>query len=141
VWLERLLACAAALLMASAPLFALIWIPRKLLGRMRGVRQLRARVVPLLSVLCLVVAVALFIMSDDDLIQRFGNATLWSVGFWTLGWVFALSATLGLLLALRAPAVEMNRWARRHALAVSLANTSVALYLFYWGIIGLRTWA
>jgi hypothetical protein len=83
----------------------------------------------------------LFIVPDDDAIRRFGSASVRSVGLWALGWAFALTALVGLALALCAPAAEMNRWARRPALAVSLANTIVALYLLYWGIVGLRTWA
>jgi len=33
-------------LMLTSPLFALIWIPRKLLGRMKQTRHLAARTVP-----------------------------------------------------------------------------------------------
>src|SRR5208282_4619456 len=51
------LIAAALIVMASSILFALVWIPRKLIGRMCGVGHLLVRVVPLLAVLS---AIAMF---------------------------------------------------------------------------------
>lgn len=139
-WLQIGLAALAVLLMLSAPLFALVWVPRWLLGRLKGAPHLAARAFPLAAVLSLAAAFSLFVASDDDLISRFGNPTRWSVGFCALTVVFALAAVLGLWRALRVPAGEGNRWARVHAILVAGANTAAAAYLFYWGIIGMRTW-
>ena len=44
----------ALLAMATSMLFAIIWIPRKLLGQMQSVRHLTVRAVPLLAVLIFV---------------------------------------------------------------------------------------
>lgn len=140
LWPERGLALASLLLMASAPLFALVWVPRKLLGGLRGVRHLHVRVVPLLSVLCLAAALALLAAAGADPIQRLGKPTAYSVGFCAATIAFALTAVVGLALALAAPAGEMNRWARRHVIAVATACALVAAYLLRFGIIGLRTW-
>jgi CubicO group peptidase (beta-lactamase class C family) len=140
VWSEYGWGAASLLLMASAVLFALIWIPRKLLGKLRGVPCLSIRWVPLLSILCLACAVALFMVSEDDILQRFGNPTFWSVGFCVLTVAFALTAVAGLVLTLRARNSGVRRGIYAHALAVSLANTAVAGYLAYWGIIGYRSW-
>ena len=127
-------------LMASAPIFALVWIPRRFVGRLRGAPHLGARAVSLLAVLCLCAAVALFIVSDAELIPRFGNPTVWSVAFCALTVAFAVLTTLGLWLALRLPKAVGNRWARLHTLFVAGANSLAAVYLLYWGIIGLRSW-
>ena len=51
---------------------------------MRGVRHLHVRVVPLLSVLCLAGAVALFVAAGADPIPRLGKPTVHSVGFYVL---------------------------------------------------------
>ena len=128
------------ILLASAPLFALVWIPRRLLGRLKGGAALRARGVSLLVVLCLLGAVGLVMASDDDLIARFGNPTFWSVGFCVLTVAFAALAVLGLWLAMRVPAGAGNRMARVHTLLVACANTLVAGYLLYWGMVGFRSW-
>jgi hypothetical protein len=58
-----------------------------------------------------------------------------------LTWLFAVTTLAGLVQALRARRWEVNRWVRRHALLVSIANVVALSYLGYWGIIGLRTWA
>ena len=139
VTLQTGLAALCLVLMASAPLFALVWIPRRLFGRLRGT-PLGARAVSLLAVLCLIAAVLLFVVSDDDLIPRFGNPTPWSVGFYVLTVVFAAVALPGLWLALRVPAGAGNRVARVHTVLVAGANSLAAAYLLYWGIIGLRSW-
>ncbi len=128
----------ALVLMATAPLFALVWIPRKLLGRLKGVQGLRARAVPLFAVVCLPAAFALF-YSTPSLQQGAFNSRTFS--FWALTWAFAWLSLWGLLLNLRAPQASMGRTVRVHSLLVSLANCGVALYLGYWGIIGLRPWA
>ncbi|MEW6367608.1 MAG: serine hydrolase domain-containing protein [Acidobacteriota bacterium] len=141
VWVERIVAIGSIALMLSSLSFAIIWLPRKLLGRMRAVRHLRIRVVPLVSVLCFAAASVLLTVAGTDLIPRFGRPTVWSVGFCALTVAFAIAAVLGLLLAARAPASEVNRWARWHSIAVSVANTIVAAYLLYWGMIGLRSWS
>ena len=140
VFVQTGMAALCLVLLASAPLFALVWIPRRLLGRLKGGAHLRARGVSLLAVLCLLSAVGLFIASDDDLIPRFGNPTSWSVGFCVLTLAFAALAVLGLWLAMRVPAGTGNRVARVHTLLVAGANTLVAGYLLYWGIIGIRSW-
>jgi CubicO group peptidase (beta-lactamase class C family) len=140
VGLEWGLGVASLLLMASAVLFAFVWGPRKLLRKLGAAPHLRLRVVPLISVLCLGVAVALVMLSSDDLLQRFGNLTFWSGGFFALTLAFACTAVLGLIITFRARTSNVRRGVYVHALLVSLANTTVAAYLTYWGIIGYRSW-
>ncbi|MDX1963361.1 MAG: serine hydrolase domain-containing protein [Pirellulales bacterium] len=142
VWGQWGVAGFCAVMMLSAVLFALVWVPRKLLGWMQGVRHMSVRVLPLVAVLLLVTAFTLLIAgATNEPIERFGTPTVWSVGFCVLTWLFAGTAVAGLAQAVRARSWNMNKWVRRHALLVSLANVVVACYLGYWGIIGLRTWA
>jgi hypothetical protein len=140
VWTQYGLGAAWLLLMGSAVLFALIWVPRKLLGKTQGAPHLSIRVVPLVSLASLVGAVALFAASGDDLLQRFGKPTVWSLGFCVLTWTFALTAVLGLVLTLRARGSGVPPGVYAHAMAISLANSVVAAYLTYWGVIGYRSW-
>jgi hypothetical protein len=140
VWIEYGLGAAWFLLLGSTVLFALIWVPRKLLGKLRGAPYLSIRAIPLLSLASLAGAVALFAVSGDDLLQRFGKPTVWSVGFCVLTWAFALTAVLGLVLTLRARGSCVPPGVYAHALAITLANTVVAAYLAYWGVIGFRSW-
>lgn len=141
VWIEYGLGASSLILMVSTVLFALVWAPRKFLGKLREAPRLSIRVIPLLSVLCFGGAIGLFLLSNDDLLQRFGNLTIWSGGFHALTVAFALTAVIGLAITLRARNAGVRRWVYTHALAVSLANTMVAAYLAYWGVIGYRPWA
>lgn len=140
-WPARLLvalltACLAA--MASAPVFALVWVPRKLLGRMKDAGHLAVRAVPLLATFSLAGAFALLLRTPYP---HFGEKNLGTLGFWALGWSFALLAAWGLWLSLRARRLGVSTGVRFHSLLVATANCIVALYLGYWGVIGFRTWA
>jgi CubicO group peptidase (beta-lactamase class C family) len=137
--LQILLSALIVLLMVSSVLFALIWIPRKLFGRMRGVTDLHIRFIPFLSVLCLIAFVLLITFEGDD-IMLLGRITWLSVSLFLLTILFALFSFWGFVLALRAPKT-LRRSVAIHSLLVAAANMIVALYLLYWGIIGLRTWA
>jgi CubicO group peptidase (beta-lactamase class C family) len=143
VWTEWGLAAFAIALWLSSVLFALVWVPRKLFRRMKGVPYLSIRVVPLLSIFCLAGAFALLVLSGldaDALFTRFGNITIWSLTVCALTWLFAFGAVVGLVQVLRARNAAVRRWVYIHAALVSLANVILLGYLTYWGLIGLRTW-
>lgn len=141
VWLERATALVCLVLMFSSLLSALSWMVTKLFGRPADTERPSVRLVPLASVLCLAGAVGIWMTAANDLIARMGNATLWSVSFWLLNWLFAILALLGLLHVLRSRRWKVAPMVRLHSLAVSAANVTVAAYLFYWGIVGWRPWS
>lgn len=137
---QTAVAAAVLLSMASAPLFALVWVPRWAMGKLRGAPRLAARALPLLAVLSLGAAFGLFMISDGDLIGRFGNRTPWSMGFFALTIGFAVFSLWGAFEAFSLPRGAGNRWARAHSRWVAAANLVANSYLTYWGIVGLRTW-
>jgi len=139
VWLRLGVVAAALLCMASSFLFALVWIPRKLLGRLRDAGPLSVRLLPLAAVLCVVAAVALLTVSGDDMFARFGRPTFWSWSFFILTVLFAATSGGGLIQVLRLRgAVHRGVWL--HSLLVALSSTLVTVYLNFWGMIGLATW-
>lgn len=141
VWTEIVLVVLSALAMLSVVLFALIWVPCLLLRKLRGVKYLSVRVLPLLAVLCLVGGVTLFAVSGDDFLERFGNPTPYSVGFTVFSIAFAVLSLLGLFAAVRADRREMKAGVYWHSLISSLLLSIATIYLMYWGVIGFRTWA
>jgi len=140
IWLRTGLLVLCLMAMASALLFALVWVPRWLFGRLRRAPAIAVRAFPLLSVLCLVGSVALVAAAEDDFLRRFGRATPWSAGFMlgTLG--FALASAMSVLLAFGPRSRFVGRGVRWHARAVALACGLVAVYLGASGILGLQTW-
>jgi CubicO group peptidase (beta-lactamase class C family) len=131
-----LVVCAA--LMLSSVAFAVFWIVRKLIGRMKGVRHLAVRAVPLLAVLCF--------LAIPFLAARLNGTAIGTLNFFTfaifLGTIlFPLLALLGLVLVLRVPKEEIHPGVRVHSLLLSLACCVVAAFLAGWGLIGVRLWA
>jgi CubicO group peptidase (beta-lactamase class C family) len=141
VWTEIVLTILILLAIVTVILFALIWLPRLLMGGLRGVKHLSTRVLPLLATLCLAGCVGIFIFSGDDLLERFGNATPYSIGFMLLTIGFAVFSLAGFFVALRADRREMNRVAYWHSFVSSLLLSVATIYLMYWGMIGFRSWA
>jgi hypothetical protein len=124
-------------MMASSVLFAIVWIPRKLLGRMKGVRHMSVRVMPLLASIVLVAA---FLPLRDALaieLAQFGTGTAW-IFFGSIA--FATLSLVSFGLALRSFRFEMNRAARIHSMLVALSCLGMTWYLAYWGMIGVLAW-
>lgn len=130
----------AVLTMATSILFALVWIPRKMFGRMKGVKYLALRVVPLLASLTFLAAIVLWIHGGGS---TFALATPspFAISICLLTILYAILSTAGFLLALRSFRYPMNRAARLHSIAVAFACIGWTVFLAYWGMIGLRFWA
>ncbi len=98
------------------------------------------RLWPLLAVLSLVAVVVLFMVNSDDLIQRFGNLTVWSAAFFLATVAYAVASVASAIALWSASTHEVRRGVRAYSTAVTLALLIAAAYLTYWGFIGLRTW-
>jgi CubicO group peptidase (beta-lactamase class C family) len=131
-----LAACGA--LMLSSVAFALVWLVRKLIGGMKGVRHLAVRTVPMLAVLSLVLIPFCFNALHGSAI---GTANVFTIGIYMATILFAFLSLLGLVLALRVPKAEIHLGVRIHSLLVSTACCVLALFFASWGLIGLRLWA
>lgn len=133
--------------MISSIVFALVWIPRKLFGRMKEVKYLRARVFSLLAVLFFFAFyILLFIGSmgmdtDKEMMMKLGTFTIHSFVIFIFSICFAVFSFLGLFYSLRALPVTMNKAAKVHSLLVSIVNVIVVIYLWYGGILGIMTWS
>lgn len=140
VWLQLAVAVAFMVASAGSVVFALVWVPRRLFGKLRGAPHLSLRMWPLAATLSFGMAWLVVILSDQDFIERFGTPTVWSVGLFLCTLLFPIAAAFGLLAALRTPRGAVNRWVVLYAVVASALNVIVALYLAAWGVIGVRTW-
>ncbi|HTZ22276.1 MAG TPA: hypothetical protein VMC06_15440, partial [Opitutaceae bacterium] len=140
VAVEILLSIVTPLLMLSSQLFAMVWVPRKLAGRMRGIGHLSVRALPLLATLPVACLVAWAWTRGDvvnDLVAWLAPSS--PKFFWLFTTVGGLAAT-GVVQALRLRHTGINRGVWWHSFATSTAIAIVSLYFGYWGVIGLRTW-
>ena len=70
-----------------------------------------------------------------------GNCCAVSIAIMLSSIAFALTAAASLYLVARHRHTPMNRVAYWHSVLVALAVSTVAVYMGYWGLIGLRLWA
>jgi hypothetical protein len=123
--------------MLTSVVFAIIWIPRKLLGRMKGAPHLAVRILPLLATISLLAAFAMVLTSAPIYLARPGFA---SISFFLGTIAFAILSIAGLALALISTRWPMNRGVRIHSILVAVACVGLTSYLAYWHQIGLRIW-
>jgi CubicO group peptidase (beta-lactamase class C family) len=122
-------------------IYAPFWILGALSKRRRRPAERGLRIWPLVAVLSLIAFVGVFIASSDDLIERLGNLSGWSVAAFLTTVSFGI-ASLGSAISLwRTPREAARPGVRRFSLIVTVALLIAAAYLSYWGVIGLRTWA
>jgi CubicO group peptidase (beta-lactamase class C family) len=124
-------------MMASALLFALVWGLLWLFRRMKDVKHLRVRVVPLSAVLSLLAVLFAFTKATDDI----GVMNLWAVVVFAGTILFAILSLASLALAVSVPKTEIHKAVRIHSLLVSMACCVVTLFFSAWHLIGLRLWA
>src|ERR1700682_2408465 len=117
--------------------FAIIWIPRKLFGRMKEAPHLPVRALPLLATTSLLAAFAMAITSAPIFLARPRFA---SITFFLGTIAFAILSIAGLALALASTRWPINRGVRIHSILVAVACVGLTSYLAYWHQIGLRVW-
>lgn len=140
VWSLRLFFGFCLLGLATVPLFLLTALILRWKRRWSGGRAGLAIALPVLAVACLVVAVGSLALSNDDLLTRFGNPTAWSVTLFIASLGFALCGLGGLVAAWQTRDGALRPWLRGWACLVSASASGLAVYLAYWGWIGVRTW-
>jgi len=121
--------------------YAPFWILGGISRRRRRPPERPLRLWPLIAVLSLLAIVCIFALSMHDLLGRMGNPTVWSGTVWAMTLVFAVSSIASAFYSWQRPDQEVRSGVRRFSIIASLALLIATVYLAYWGIIGLRTWA
>ena len=153
-WLFFQFAVAAMtlLLLVSALLFALLWGPAKIIGRMKSIplqtvlfpllATLSISVLfPLLATLSIVVSFVLPLALSTDLVEDLGSISGASLTIFIGSLVFVALTALSLHASFRSHTVQTGWLVRLHGRLVSVACTVALVYLWSNGLIGLRMWA
>lgn len=138
---EIVLTAFVLLSIVAIVIYAPFWMLGGLSRRRRRPSERSMRLWPLIAVLSLAAFVVLFMVSSSELIDRLGNLTVWSFGMFLATLVFALAVLASVVSLMLAPADAARRGVRRFSVLVTTGLVIAAIYLAYWGIIGLRTWA
>lgn len=139
--LEIALACIVVLAILSISVYAPFWILGGLSAKRRRPAERAMRWWSLVAVLSLLAFVVIFIVSAEDLIGKMGNITGASVALCLTTIVFGVAVLASGWSAWRAPAEGVRPEVLRFSQIVSMALLIALVYLAYWGMIGLRTWA
>jgi CubicO group peptidase (beta-lactamase class C family) len=138
---EAALVCWFLLALVSIILYAPFWIFGGLIKKRRRPAERAMRLWPLIAVLSLLAFVGCFILAGSDAITRLGHITVYSSGIFLASLLFGL-ATLATVWALwRARKQEIRKSVCWFSLVVTAGLLIAALYLAWWGVIGMRTWS
>jgi CubicO group peptidase (beta-lactamase class C family) len=140
-WLQLIVTGLFVLALVTVPLFALVWGPRWIFRRLRGVPSLHVRVLPLLAWLSLAALLLDWRLCENDFLMKIAHRTVWSMAVTATTSTFAVFSFASLWAAVRARRQKMNRWIYYHSLAVAVVFVIATLYLARFGVIGYRSWA
>lgn len=145
VWLQSAVAVAVLSLLLSSPVWALVWVPLKLFGRLKQ-RPVSVRVWPLLAIAAPCVGMVLVLgllsveQSEIRLIEQIGRPSAAGIGLVVMSWAFVVLSGLALLKTWRSDPARCGRFARLHSIAVSAACSVAAVYLLAHRAIGFPPW-
>lgn len=131
------------IIMFSAIVYALIWIPIYIYKRIKHKDNIQKyiwmRLVPLFAVLSLVVGTLAIFISGPTMLEL-GKCTLVNVIFFISTLFFAGFSVVSVYTTYRSFFKPVKSLDRIYAVILTVACFSMTLYLGYWGIIGLRMW-
>ncbi len=138
----QLLFFGALIIMASAIVYALVWIPIQIYKKVRNKnnrsKYLRMRIIPLLAVLSLILGI--LALTNQSMLEL-GLKTVRNQIFYISTLLFALLSFLSVYFTLRSFNRPVKMIASIYAVLLSSACLGLTIYFCFWGIIGLRLWA
>jgi CubicO group peptidase (beta-lactamase class C family) len=141
VFTRLLLLAASAVVMAAALPYALFWglwlLLARFIKKVKRMKHVRVRAVPLFAVLSLLLVLFAFTKVTDNI----GTFNFWSFLVWIMTIVFMVLSLVGLALAVSVPKAGIHKGERIYSLLASSACCIVTLFLSAWHLIGVRLWA
>ena len=121
------------LAIAATLLYAPFWIGRSRAGT--GIL-----IWPFVATSVLLIACAIVWFSFSDFVPRLGRITPWSISLFLSTLLFAFASAAGLWALWRHRKQKICLPVRLFSIATSAALAMTAMYLAYWGVIGIRMW-
>ncbi len=133
--------CACVLFILTSLLFAPIWIVRFWMGKVPRGATIAVRLWPLVASLSFVASVALIIIGGEDPFASLGKVSAVSLGIMIFTIAFALASFWSVYISIRERHAKIDRIVYWHSALVTLFNLIATIYLMWFGVIGMQTWA
>jgi len=127
-------------IIVSSVFYFLIWIVRKLIGKVPSGATMRVRLWPLFSSLTLISTVLLISVASDDYYKYLSRPTYVSIGIMLTTIVYALFSFVSLYTVIKERKSPMNRGNYWYNTYASMTHVLMTIYLFTYGVIGIMFW-
>jgi len=125
----------------TSVIYFLVWGVRRLRGKIGPGPTIQIRLWPLLAGLSVVVVFAASALGMADPFAKLGSPTFLSITIMLSTITFAMFAVLGVYTSIKERNATMSRINYWYSTTTSFIHLVVAAYLFWFGVIGLMTWA
>jgi len=129
------------LFIVSILIYAPFWILSGIIKKCPRPTERNILLLQLVATLSLVSIVVIYTLASDLFILRMGNLTVWSFALFLATIIFAVASIASTIALWCAPKEGIRQVIRLYSIGVSSALMITTVYLAFWGIIGLRTWA
>lgn len=120
--------------------YFLIWFVRRLMGKIPAGATIRVRLWPLLASTSMMLVVLLLMAASSDFYRYLGQPTCISVGIMLATGSFAILSLLSVFTVVKERNSEMNHANYWYCTFSSVIHLLMAVYMFSFGVIGIRFW-
>jgi hypothetical protein len=121
--------------------YAPFWMLGGLIQRRRRPAERFIRLWPLVAVMSLLALVVLATLPSNNAVEQLGNLTVRSLSIFLSTVFYAVACLASAVSVWRARKREIRRAILWFSVAVTAGLLIAAVYMAYWGVIGVRTWS
>jgi CubicO group peptidase (beta-lactamase class C family) len=140
-WLTIVFIIWTVLVMLSTVIYTFFWVPvyvyKKVSKKQQTIQCISVRTFPFTGTLVLIIGIIL--IANQDLFYL-GKLTFVNVSFFISTWLFALLSIVSLISAIKCLKRPVRKILRVFHLVTACTYVSMTLFLWYWGVIGLKLW-
>jgi hypothetical protein len=140
-WLTLVFLIWSILVLFSTIIYAFFWVPlyvyKKVSKKPQTIQGITVRILPLLAIMILITS---FILISNQEFYFLGKLTFASVSFFISTWLFAILSIISFISAIKCLKHPMSKIFQIYHMVTACTYTGFALFLWYWGLIGLKLW-
>lgn len=118
-------------------LLVALYVYKRVSKKQHTVQCISARIFPITATLVLTTGIIL--ITNQDMFYL-GKLTLANISFFISTWLFALLSIFNLACAIKCLKRPVGKVARIYHMVTACTYVSMTLFLWYWGVIGLKLW-